>query len=232
MKFWINAFIPRDIPGYTRVVPKGVHAGKTMIPGPQRPGYGNLRVEISDCYLTDQRGFSNHIHAKSRVHSEFRVDFGGPNPTLSQWHNCDETVECDCGDGDLENQGKGSTSRCRFTLLLPAQRAAVGRASVQMKCASSNPCAPTSMAFGDIDFNGLITVDASGRRIEADIWIDTFPAFEVYATINDGAGVPMLQEMPASGRTVMNLPAGATQRRRYRLEDRNGDAVFETLTTL
>ena len=38
MKFWINAFIPRDIPGYTMTVPKGRYAGLTMIPGPQTVG--------------------------------------------------------------------------------------------------------------------------------------------------------------------------------------------------
>jgi hypothetical protein len=29
IKFWINAFIPRDIPGYTMTVPKGRYAGHT-----------------------------------------------------------------------------------------------------------------------------------------------------------------------------------------------------------
>jgi hypothetical protein len=92
VKFWINAFIPRHIPGYTRAVPKGIHLGKTMIPGPQRPGFGARRIEVSDCYLTDQREFSNDIHAKSRLHSEFRIDFGGGMSTLTQWYNCDEAT--------------------------------------------------------------------------------------------------------------------------------------------
>lgn len=64
VKFWINAFIPRDVSGYTKPVPGGPHRGKTMIPGPN---------PVSDCYLTDQRDFSNDIHAKSRMHSEFRM---------------------------------------------------------------------------------------------------------------------------------------------------------------
>ena len=44
---WINAFIPGSIPGLTRIVPAGPHAGRTMIPGP---------TFANDCFLTDQRG--------------------------------------------------------------------------------------------------------------------------------------------------------------------------------
>ncbi len=61
IKFWINAFIPKDIPRYTRPVPGSPVI--TMIPGP-------VLVPGSDCYPTDQRGFSYEVHAKSRMHSE------------------------------------------------------------------------------------------------------------------------------------------------------------------
>ena len=103
MKFWINAFIPRDVPGYTRPVPG--QTGLTMIPGPMnrvvlttegrgpvRPGMPPL-VDVSDCYYTDQRDFSSDIHAKSRMHAEVRVDFTVSPPRFTQWHNCDFTTE-------------------------------------------------------------------------------------------------------------------------------------------
>ena len=50
---------------------------------------------LSDCYLTDQRNFSNDINAKSRMHSEFKVDFAGMRPTITQSHRCDLTTELD-----------------------------------------------------------------------------------------------------------------------------------------
>jgi hypothetical protein len=31
LKFWLNAFIPRDVPGYTKVVPTGKHMNNTAI---------------------------------------------------------------------------------------------------------------------------------------------------------------------------------------------------------
>ncbi|MBC7797825.1 MAG: hypothetical protein H7Z37_13210, partial [Pyrinomonadaceae bacterium] len=52
VKFWINAFIPLSVPGYTLAVPS--HGGMSMIPG---PGVN----PFSDCYHTDQRSFSNNI---------------------------------------------------------------------------------------------------------------------------------------------------------------------------
>ena len=199
VKVWINAFIPQNILGYTRQVPAGVHTGKTMIPGPN---------PLSDCYLTDQRGFSNQIHAKSRMHSEVKIDFTGSLPTLTQWHNCDLTTELDCEDGDVESTRTGSTSRMSFRLL-PTNKPRL--AIIAVKCAASNPCAPTSRLFGDIDYNGTLTIDHASRSVKFDGKIDQFPAFEAYATINDGAGVALFQESPPAGNTVMNLPGKANR---------------------
>jgi len=199
VKIWINAFIPRNISGYTRRVPAGIHAGKTMIPGPN---------PLSDCFLTDQRDFSNHIHAKSRMHSEVEVDFTGSRATITQWHNCDFTTECDCEDGDVECHEQGSTSRMKFQLL-PASTPRL--AVISVKCASSNPCAPISRLFGDIDYNGTLTVDHAARSVKFEGKIDQFPAFEAYATINAGAGVTLFRESPPAGNTVMNLPANANR---------------------
>jgi hypothetical protein len=163
------------------------------------------------------------------MHSEVKVNFRGSTPTITQWHNCDLTTEVDCEDGTIERTGKGSISRMKF-----ARLSSVGSSKIviKMECAASNPCAPTSRVFGDIDYSGRIMVDATARSIEIDGMIDQFPAFEAYATINDGAGVTMFQLSPPSGNTVMNLPGTADRPVRFRLADRNGDGVFETLTRL
>jgi hypothetical protein len=220
VKFWINAFIPRDIPSYTLPVPAGLHLGKTMIPGPN---------PASDCYLTDQRSFDRFIHAKSRMHSEFTISFTSATPMMSQWHKCDPTIELDCGDGDVELVKTGSTSRMKFTMLPPTKPPVV---VITMECAASNPCAPSSRIFGDIDCKGRITVNAMTRSIEIDGLIDQFPAFEAYATINDGAGVSLFQILPSPGKTVMNLPGPPNRPVKFRLEDRNADGVFDTLARL
>jgi len=253
VKFWLNAFIPKNIAGYTRNVPG--KPGLTMIPGPQRPIIlprgtpllGEVRLDISDCYHTDQRGFDSFINASSRMHSEFKIDFTTPVPTMTQWHNCDFTTECDCEDGDEECHKKGAISRMGFRLrsivtppALPSRpnpgpvrtnqiagAPRVGFAIVEMDCHASNPCAPTSRYFGDIDITGLITIDVASRSIEFDGLIDAFPAFEAYATINDGKGVALFREAPPQGNTVMNLPGDANRPIRRFIKDRDGDGVFE-----
>lgn len=236
MKFWINAFIPLNVIGYTKPIPG--HPGKTMIPG---PGINPL----SDCYHTDQRDFSNKIHASSRMHAEAKVDFSGGGQALTQWHNCDETIECDCEDGEEECNKKGKTNNMNFKIspsvssspkpgFLPSPVVPVSSpiVTLEMKCAAHNPCAPSSTLGGDIDCEGKIYMDRSARRIECDIKIDAFPAFEAYATINDGAGVMMFQIAPPFGNTVMNLPGPATRAVQVRLEDLDGDGIFEKRTVV
>jgi hypothetical protein len=217
--FWINAFIPRDISGYTRSVPAGIHLGKTMIPGPN---------PMSDCYLTDQRSWDSSPSAKSRMHSEFTIDFGGATSSFKQSHRCDTTTELDCGDGDVEATATGSTSRMNFV----KQPSLGSTIEIDMTCAASNPCAPTSRLFGDIDYQGRITVDAAARSLTIDALIDAFPAFEAYSSINGGAAFALFREPPPPGNTVMNLPSAANRPVKFKIEDRNGDAVFDTLTKL
>lgn len=223
MKFWINAFIPRDIATYTKAVPRGPDKGKTMIPGPRI----HSRLQTTDCYLTDQRSFDNYIHAQSRMHSEFRIDFSGPEPRMTEYHNCDLTTEVDCEDGDCECKKKGDESRMAFILI---KQDGGKRAIVEMKCAASNPCAPTSRYFGNIGYSGRITMDAAARTVEFDGCIDQFPAFEAYATINDQAGVALFRLPPPRGKTVMNLAGTEDRPIKSKLVDRNGDGVFEEQT--
>lgn len=218
VKFWLNAFIPRDVLGYTLVVPAGPHHGLTMIPGPN---------PLSDCFLTDQRSFDSALTAKSRMHSEFTIDFTSARPALTQSHNCDPTTELDCGDGDVECTSRGDTSRMSFTMLPPP---GAGKAAIEMKCAASNPCAPTSRLFGDIDYVGRILIDLSARSLKFDGMIDRFPAFEAYASINGGVAFALFTIAPPAGNTVMNLPGGADSPVRVRIADRNGDGIFDTLT--
>ena len=189
-----------------------------MIPGPF-PG--------SDCFYTDQRTFSNNIHAESRMHSEGKLDFTGLKPILTQWHKCDFTIECDCEDGEEECKKKGNTDRMIFKWdMANAFIKAKGVYVIQMVCRSNNPCSPSSRIGGDIDYEGKIFIDLPSRKIAFDGKIDAFPAFEAYATINDGAGVALFREPPPVGHTVMNLPGGANRKIKVSLEDKNSSGIF------
>lgn len=215
IKFWINAFIPRNISRLTKRVPKGKHSGKTMIPGP---------FPISDCFLTDQRSFSNHVHAKSRMHSELKLIVQGSNATFTQWHHCDLTCECDCEDGEPECEKKSSSTDMRFTL--PSRIDVVQPMTVKLKGAANNPCHTGSPA---IDYMGAITIDLAERSIEFNGKVDAFPAFEAYATINDGAGVTMFQILPKPGKTPWNLVGGPSESVKAKFKDRYFNGRFQKI---
>jgi hypothetical protein len=215
VKFWLNAFIPRDIPGYTKPVPGGPFKGGTMIPGP--PFHGD--------FLTDDRGFMSHIHAKSRMHSEFEVQFSSSGPKLLfEFHRCSETNELDSTTGAIKDTKTGNCSRMRFIMRAP-RGSSINFVEVDMKCAASNPCVVPSP---DIDYLGTITIDPSLRRIELDGLIDDFPAFEAYATINGGAGDLVFYRFPPPGFTVWDLLGDPKAPEKWRLEDLDGDGIFES----
>jgi hypothetical protein len=96
-------------------------------------------------------------------------------------------------------------------LLLPNRVSAPGLVVLSVKCAACNPCAPTSRLFGDIDYEGTLTISQSARSVHFVGMIDQFPAFEAYAATNGGAGIKLFQEAPPLGNTVMNLPGTANR---------------------
>lgn len=205
VKLWINAFIPKDIPGYTKAVPG--HDNLTMIPGP---------APYSDCYYTSQRSFSDDIHASSKMHSEVRIGLARANTAYrvasqSQYHSIDETVECDCEDGGEECRKTGKTTYMKFVVLYPPADGATWLLRIAINAMANNPCSPTSTWFGKIDFRGTFTVNLLECWAQFQGHIDAFPAFEAYAAVNDGAGKPLFKEPPLKGNTVMNLPGAANR---------------------
>jgi Domain of unknown function (DUF4157)/Protein of unknown function (DUF3238) len=193
VKVWLNAFIPRDIAGLTKPAPG--HPGETMIPGPG--GW-------SDCFMTDQRDFDSNIHASSRMHSEIEVDLAGPSENF-QWHNCDPTREIDCEDGDEECSKKGDSSKTKYSKL---RGSVVSLIKVDLNAAANNPCYSGSP---DIDYLGTVTIDAAVRKVKFGGLIDAFPAFEMYATADGGAGTPLFKEPPPAGNTPADLFGGANR---------------------
>jgi hypothetical protein len=198
IKVWANAFIPLNVPGYTKVVPKGPFKNRTMIPGP---------FAWSDCFLTDQRDFSEHIHAKSRMHCEARVDLLTNPPKMTQWHNCDFTTECDCDDGEEECHEQGKTTNMSYVMAYDPKLSTV---RLNLAARAWNPCSPASAVGGEIDMKMKFVLDTTNKTLVCSATVDSFPAFEAYATINDGAGVAIFHQPPPTGRTVMDLPGEAT----------------------
>ena len=193
LKTWLNAFIPGEIPGLTQVLTAGPFAGQTVINGPS--------TWFNDCFRTDQRSFDSEIHASSRMHSEVEIDLDMPGINL-QWHNCDKTHEIDCEDGDPECEDSGNTSRMYFYDLQVLTDTTL---SIKLRGETNNPCFSGSP---DIDYEGEIKFDVVNKEFSFDGYVDAFPAFEMYVTLNNGAPISVFQLDPPTGGSPSNLFGG------------------------
>lgn len=191
MEIWLKAFIPGNIPGLTKTVKSGTHAGKTMIAGP---------TSISDCFLTDNRSWDSSLSAKARMNSVIDLNLSGTPTINSESHWCDVTTELDCEDGDVECTKKGDSSQMRFFNL---RKNTSGQVLIYLLGAANNPCFSGSP---DIDYNGIIMIDPVRRIIQFQGNVDGFPDFEMY--IN---GSTIMREPHPTGNTPGNLVGGANR---------------------
>ncbi|HEX9260566.1 MAG TPA: DUF3238 domain-containing protein [Acidimicrobiales bacterium] len=168
VKFWINAFIH-----------------PAWVDGP--PGAGLLFDY--EYFSGDSRGFSSHIHASSRLHSEVEIaglDTEHPHITF-QWHDCAESHAAD-SDHNVVETAKAQ-ARAHFGSLTVQN----GIVSIHYTGAASMPLLK---AAPDIDANGWFSVDPMSGTAYFEGSIDAFPWFEAYAAGNNGAPVTLFQEEP------------------------------------
>jgi hypothetical protein len=153
---------------------------------------------VSDCYLTDNRGFSSNPAASSRLHSMCEIDLA-PLAIAAQTHRCDPTVEIDCEDFTTDCNRSASTSRMKFE---PAS-ASKALMTITYSGAASNGC-----FFGapDIDIIGTIAVDLGTATLTFDGKCEPFPAFEMYMSVDGGSAKTLVQRLPDSGTSPWNLP--------------------------
>lgn len=199
--FWINAFIPRDVPGVTKDVPgTGVHSGKTMV----------AALVHQDCFLTDQRSFDSSPSAKSRMHQEVEIDLV-ERKMIESPPVCHPTVEVDCEDGEEEGTSSGSTEDMKFSDFAATD----GGRSFKFKVtgAGANPQVLLSAVAHEIDYEGevQITLSDDGRQATVEFTgkIDDFPAYEAYASADDQPPQTLFQKMPDAGMTPGDLSGPA-----------------------
>jgi len=180
VKLWIKAFVPGAYEDTVIVPGKGEHAGKTMIQ--------NAWL-LSRNFLTDQRSFSADIHADARMHSEIEIDVVKGRENY-QFHHCYDTVEIDPKTGEEKCRAQGDTSEMRFFdfKVAPDQR----RYTVRIKAGSKNPCVKVGVLnlAPNLDYEGGITVivgdDPTTAMVTFSGRVEKYPAFEMYASANNG----------------------------------------------
>jgi len=217
LKIWINAFIPRDVTGYTFTVTGGVHKGKTAIPCPTAAA----TLANPNCfrlgYLTDQRGFDASPTASVRMRSIAEIALLPPNFVRHAGleHVTSGTTEIEKTSGAVTCVKDADMRKCHFSNFRSAPDPAApfsGNFFVRLnvKSGASDPCVNLA---ADIDYEGEITVFCSPRGGVVEVsfrgTIDSFPAFEMYASLN-GVTKPLFRIPPPPGNTVVSLLGGSS----------------------
>ena len=198
LRLWLNAFIPVDLEG-AEGVRAGPNAGKTMLPMP-----GPVDV----WFLTDQRGFSAEPTAHSRMHSE--IELALPSfVVLREFHCCDDTVQVDKDSGEEVCREAASTEHMVFEAL---QLAAEARTwTCRLHGSTKNACLKVGpiKVSPNLDYDAAISVMWNAAMTEFTVVFDgtveTYPAFEMYAALDGGAPVTVLQASVVPGKTPINL---------------------------
>jgi len=180
VKFWLNAFIH-----------------PAHVDGP--PGAGlALNYEY---FSGDNRDYSSEIHASSRLHSEVEiVDIDSGHPRVSfQWHNCGESHALD------SNLNVVATDRAVPRAQFGDPHYADGVVSIAYVGAAAMPLLPSP----DVDVNGTFSVNVETGEVSFHGAVDVYPWYEVYATVNNGAPVTLLQAEPTG--TPSGLVGGASR---------------------
>lgn len=184
---WLNAFIPSSA-----CITKGdvfVVAGP---PGPQ-PRF----------FAGDQREFSDHRDASSRMHSEVRIEgLASDSPSIAfQKNQCGESQEID-NEGNVLAAATASASRMFFTNLRGAQTVDPEggvddgiAGSIQIDVVGSAGMPLIALA-PDIDYSGSITIDRAEGNVLFRGAVSQFPAFEIYFSVNDGSTATLAQLAP------------------------------------
>jgi hypothetical protein len=201
--FWLNAFIPKTVPGYTKVLTGGPYKGKSVVPLPRiaRLHFLNAQKAQDVGYLTDQRTFDTSVGASVRMQSWAEVNVSSIPFMSDQNHTTTGTTEVDISSGDHRLFKKANMSKCIFRPVSSSP----STLTLSLEASASDPLVG---AAAEIDYEGMFTISRGERPgslvVSFNGKIDDFPAFECYASFN-GKTKTIFQSPPPSGNTVENL---------------------------
>jgi hypothetical protein len=188
-EIWVRSFIPSSHdgnPGYVETVPN--HPELTMIPGPI-PGF-------SDCFLTDQRGFSNEPFKTSRIAAYAKFNENGI--LVESKFIESQSVEVDCEDGDEECRETVDTSGGNISI----SNLGGGKIRVTMVGEASDAC---FTGAPDLDFSVSVEIDTNARAASYTGSIDAFPSFEGLFRIDNGPINALFRISPVDGSTAFSV---------------------------
>lgn len=192
IQIWVKGFIPGEVGELVRPIPGA--AGQTMVDVPTLPG----------CFSTDNRSFSNDLHASARMTSLLEIDLRQTSWNEKHW--CDATRKLNCTTGAVEDEKVG-TIHGSYELVRRFEWKEGTAWMFTLRADAANPCTPPGSPASD--YNARITVAVNKHGDRARIWVhglvDAYPAVEMYARADDGPAHIVFQQNLAAGKGPWNL---------------------------
>jgi hypothetical protein len=194
--FWLKAYIPRDIPGYTFALGSGPFVTQTVIPVPP---FGIF------CSLTDQHGRSSAFGASARMTSDatFNVSADGISGFVGN-NEPGFTTDVLCASGALQCTAQAEKTDMRWGS--PTHSGSTS--SVFLRAAASHACNLAAAAF-PIRYEGILSVDTTRQNVAFTGRVTEFPAFESYVSVNGGPAQLLFYNFDSTKR-VLALANGLT----------------------
>jgi hypothetical protein len=207
LHLWVKAFIPNahpSRPSYVRKLPGS--ADRWVIPGPTIPWTDKgIPLLFDTCFETDNRGFSEDPSASARATSEVVLVYD--QGTISQekasgrdFERADYSNEVDCNTGSVKATSRADVSDNHFG----APAIADGQVQIILNARTKNPLTPR---FGtpSIDYGGSFIWTPQTRKLRFKGYTGVFPAFEAYASLNDGPPTRLFGLTPQDGTSTWYL---------------------------
>lgn len=224
LEIWINAFIPEVIGNYTQRLKEGPYKNKTAVPLPDLANWTtNLAKPFHTGYLTDQRSFSTHNFASSRMHSEAAMDIDCPTAGFTQQHTSSGTTEVNLLTGVKQGFRVADMNGCNFSApvdisplvkptSIPGFSTLSDNSTVTSIKVSGSGTDPLVFFAAPIKYEGrfivrtTVKIGSANRNVSVyfDGYISDFPAFEAYASYNSNTKT-LFKLSPPAGNTVLNL---------------------------
>lgn len=211
---WINAFIPRDVSGVTFPVQNGPFRGSTYVFAP--PTNGSL---FPPAFLTNNRTFlktNNRAISFYKMHADVTVEFPGSSRIVDRRVFGGECIQVDASTGSEVRRAVSASDRMSVkrapVASNPIFQPSPNSIAIQFELAAGNPLVPLATTVAAIDLVGTMTIDPDKRVVAFDGFVDHFPAFECYLSVDDGAPLTIFNIFPLPGFSPLNLFGPATRR--------------------
>lgn len=220
LRVWMNAFIPGHMPGYTDELTTGPYAGRTVLYGiGGRP----------EAYLTDQRMFSGTADATSQFSTLATIELQRSPMHCTHQPSYDFATPLGPDGEPLPADNEPDTSSMKVSLATPrtvSTNREISRAigmlpmrpnasAEQLYLHFSGSVRPAAAAmaehFGNITYDGVVLFDVTKGSLEFYGNVHRFPAFEMYASLNDGGAISVFQLSPPRGSQALHKPGSTTR---------------------